>query len=204
MLAALALLQVEGAAPAAALPDDPGLARRLLEEPPSPAETLPLFRVALAFGYSSPLYDPDLNEGVGGGLVLALGRRLAAELRMSGAYQRYVDPFDNLGLQFYSGDITLGAGYAALAHGDLRLDLFTGVGPAWMTGVYGVTWSLGTLFGGAIEWRIADWVGLRLETSYHLFNLVDLGGAEFFDRRSLRKIGPVDRLDVPLGFVFRI
>jgi len=207
----LALMQVPDTPD---LPDDPGLARLLRRgpaieeeaEPPAPFEPehWPLFRFGMAFGYASPLVDPDVNEGYGGGLDVALGRRLTLELRSSAAYNRYVDPLDNMGVQFISGDITLGPGYAFFVRPRLRMAFFGGVGPAWMSTWLGITWSIGVMGGMGLEWEVNRWFGLRVEARYHLFHLTEIGGEKFYDRRALRTIGPVDRLDIPVGLVFRL
>ena len=208
VVALLALLQVPVDPD---VPDDPALARRLSAEtrlqaaPPRANVPEPrLFRLGLAFGYASPLVDPDLHEGYGGSVDLALGRRLAVELRGTAAYHRYVEPLDNLGVQFISGDITLGLGYPILLRPGVRVDALAGLGPAWMTTWLGINWSLGTVAGLGVEWSLTSWFGIRLEARYHLFHLIELGGAKFYDRRSLREVGPIDRFDLPLGLVFRI
>ena len=206
-----ALLLAPGVARSAA-PDDPALARGLVEpaavrtaaEPPISGAAFPRWRAGLGFGWASPAVDPDLREGFGGSVQLAYGQSLAVELRSSAGYNQYVPPFDNLGVPFASGDITLGPSAALLLRPDGRIDVFAGLGPAWMTSWLGVTWSIGALAGIGGEMLVTPWFGVRLEASYHLFHLAEIGGPKFYDRKSLREVGPIDRLDVTLGPVFRI
>lgn len=195
----------------AATPDDPALAR-VLGQPatigassePAADESFPRWRIGLGFGWASPVVDPDLREGFGGNVHLAFGQRVALELRIGGAYNKYEPPLDNLGVPFASGDITVGPGIPLLLRRQGRIDLFAGVGPAWMVSWLGTTWSIGTVAGIGGELRVNPWFGLRLEAAYHLFHLAEIGGPKFYDRKSLREVGPVDRFELLLGPVFRL
>lgn len=191
-------------------PDDPALARALevpsvtAPAPPAESHVHPPWRISGNFGWASPAVDPDVREGFGGGLQFAFGRTVAAELRASAGYSHYEDPLDNAGIPFASGDITVGVGLPLLLRSEGRIDLFAGFGPAWMNSWLGVTWSLGTVAGLGAELLVAPSFGFRLEAAYHVFHLTEIGGPKFYDRNSLREIGPVDRFDLFAGPVIRL
>ena len=199
--------------------DDPGLDRRLRPRAPpaalaaAPVESAPspppdgIVHVGLAFGLASPLADPRVREGYGGAIALAIGRRLGFESRASFAWQEYEPPLDNLGLAFVAGDVTAGP-YLAIRppRPGQTLSVFTsaGFGPYWMTGLRGVTWSLGVHAGAGIEWRLGRYAGLRLEARYHLFHLKEIAGPTYYDRNSFQTLGAIDRFELPLALAIHL
>lgn len=188
--------------------DDPAIARRLDEARASWQPSYqPWFHFSLGAGYASPLADPDLHEGWGAAIGLAVGQRWGGELRGSFSWQHYVDELDFLGLDFITGDITPGIFYHLTRPSPdqvLAVRLSGGFGPYWMAGIGGITWSLGVRAGIGLEWRIARALGLRLDANYHVFHLTEIGGATFYDRRSLGKVGAIDRFELPLSLVVHL
>lgn len=183
----------------------PALAAAVSPEP-LPADA-PLLHLSIGAGYASPVEDPDLREGWGAALWLGAGRSAGGELRASFSWHHYVDELDPLGVDFIDGDITPGAFWAFvpdLPGREMTAWVSAGFGPYWMTGLNGVTWSLGVRGGGGVEWRASRHVGVRVEAQYHLFHVAEIGGETYYDRRSLQKVGTVDRFELPVSLAFHL
>jgi len=197
-------------------PEEPGLRLELGPEgvvarsaAVAPAANLSRFRIELGFGLSSLLVDPDVSEGMGGGLTLSYGlhRRLGVELSVffgSNGYEGKLGSFD---VAFLAGNISLGPtfqltrpGSRWLATLDLALGSYLVIGRP----IQEDSWSFGVGFGMTLGLKLTRWFGIGIKPRYHLFNLAHLGGGELKDLKALTKVGVIDRFELPgyLAFYF--
>jgi len=174
--------------------------------PVSAAETV---AVAFDFGWISPVADPNVSEGYGGGASLFVriakwfGARLSLDLAQHSLegdlalISRY--PFTN-------GDIVFGPVFEVTRQtSPVALRLFFETGAYWASYVIqGPTWSWGIDFGSTFVWRITDYFGLQAELRYHIYNLSALEDQVMLCPRTFQPLGPLDRLDLTFGIVMAI
>ena len=179
--------------------DEPGLSYRL---PSSPS--LAQVRLELAFGYASLLEDPDIEEGYGGGIFVAWGihQRLGVEASVFVSNTPFGRELGEIGSTFAVGNINLGPMVQLTRPGQrfsVTAELTMG---AYMVVplVQETVWSLG--FGGGLTFslKLTRWLGVGLKWRYHLFNIARLSGPELRDLKAFRKVGVVDRMELP-GYV---
>jgi hypothetical protein len=184
-------------------PDEPGLSGSVTLPPPASAREV---RIALGFGYSTLLVDPDVGEGYGGGVYLAYDfwKRLGVELSVFAAHNPYVGQLGAIGTAFVGGNITLGPslrltrpGSRFLVHADLAIGSYLIV-----PGLQENIWTLGLAGGLTVGLRLTSWLGLSLKPRYHLFNLANIAGPELRDLKALMKVGVIDRMEIPLCLSF--
>jgi hypothetical protein len=210
ILAMLSVLAVTLPAVAHAGADEPGAAAAL-EEPgneirtvPGPVEKAPAFRLELAFGWASLVKDPDLGQGMGGGLFLAWGlnHRLGVELSVFVSANPYQGALSTYG-QFLAGNITVGPIIQLTRPGSrfmATIDL--GMGAYYIPLLLQESvWTFGISAGLTLGYRFARWFGIGIKARYHLFHLA---GGEFRDLKSFQKVGVVDRFEMPgyMAFYF--
>lgn len=186
-------------------PDEPGLSGSVTLA--APASTSPReVRVALGFGYSTLLVDPDVGEGYGGGIYLAYDfwSRLGVELSVFAARNPYVGQLGAIGTDFIGGNITLGPslrltrpGSRLFVHVDLAIGTYLIV-----PGLQENIWTLGLAGGLTVGLRLTSWLGLSLKPRYHLFNLATIAGPELRDLKALMEVGVIDRMEIPLCLSF--
>jgi hypothetical protein len=196
--------------------DEPGLVE-VLDEPGPSFDTsrptiadprLPAFRLELAFGYSSLVVDPDLKDGIGGGIFIGYGlhRRIGVELSTYFAKNDYNDLLGNIGATFLAGNLSLGPIFQLTTPGHpFSLTAELGLGGYYIIPVFQQTvWTFGLSGGVTLAYRFTSWAGVGLKCRYHLFNLATISGPELKDLKSFMKVGVVDRLEIPgyLAFYF--
>lgn len=176
---------------------------------PDLVDRAPAFRLELAAGWSSLLIDPDVGEGYGGGFFAAWGihRRLGVELSVFFSSNPFEGALGKVGYRFLAGNVTMGPiiqltrpGSRFMVTVDLALGAYLIV-PVLQDS----RWTLGFSGGLTIGYRIARWFGLGLKWRYHLFNVARLAGPEdYYDVKSLQKVGVIDRMELPgyLAFYF--
>jgi hypothetical protein len=218
-LAVLALLAVFGAQVvfAAEPVDEPGSRSRAdepggtVERQPSirsvpAASNIPAFRLELGFGLSSLVVDPEMEQGIGGGLYLAYGlhRRVGVEVTGFFGRNKYGGTLGTYGASFLAGDIALGPIFQLTRPGS-RFSVTADLG----LGAYVVVpflqesvWSLGLSGGVTLGLRLTRWFGVGLKVRYHLFNLARIAGPELKDMKALMKVGVIDRLEIPAYAAF--
>lgn len=165
-------------------------------------------RTEVAFGWSSLVVDPDIDEGYGGGLFITAGfhRRVGLELSVYFAENPFNGKLGEPGSTFLSGNISFGPVVRLLdPAGRLQITLEAGMGfylippppilqdPAWTLGIYG---------GGDLSFRIFSWLGVGFKLRYQLFNLTTVSGSDLRDIKSFQTMGVVDRLDLPVYLSF--
>lgn len=212
-LLALSLLLAALPAQAEGL-DEPGLAG-VLDEPgvttlhAAPAavvEDVPSIRIELAFGLSSLLVDPDINQGIGGGIYLAYGLHswIGVEATVFASHNTYKGGLGDVGSAFSGGNISLGPIFQLTRPGarfSATIDLGIGfyhIVPTVQEGI----WTLGFSAGVTLGLRLTSWFGIGIKPRYHLHNVASVSGPELLDLKSLRKVGVVDRLEVPAYVAF--
>jgi hypothetical protein len=174
---------------------------------PSP-EDLPAFRLELGFGYASLLVDPDVQEGLGGGMYLAYGlhKRFGVELTAFFSKNAFEDLLGSIGTSFLAGNITLGPIFQVTPPGSrVSVTLDLGMGTYLVVPIFQESvWTLGFSGGATFALHVTDWFGVGLKCRYHLFNLATISGPELFDLKAFMKIGVIDRLEIPgyLAFYF--
>ena len=218
-LAILLLLELAGPAAARAADplDEPG-ARSVTDEPGTTlvvpvdfrslptASKVPAFRLEFGFGLSSLVVDPDMDQGMGGGLYLAYGlhRRVGVELTAFFGRNKYNGTLGSYGASFLAGDVTLGPVFQLTRPGS-RFSVTADLG----LGAYVVVpflqdseWSLGISGGLTLGLRVTRWFGIGVKGRYHLFNLARIAGPELRDMKALMKVGVIDRLEIPFYVAF--
>lgn len=208
------LLLLAGPAAAQVGSDEPG-AEALLDEPgltvrdvPSArvSSKLPMFRLELAFGYSTLLVDPDIGQGYGGGLFFAWGlhRRFGAEASIFLTNNPFTGPLAKIGNSFLAGNIDLG-GLVQLTRPGSRFSLTVDAGFGFYLIVPVLeanSWTFGLYTGLTFAIHITRWFGIGVKCRYHLFNLATVSGPEYMDLKSFTKVGVVDRLEIPAYLAF--
>jgi hypothetical protein len=163
--------------------------------------------LSLGFGYVSPLADPAVSEGYGGGASLFVrfvdwfGGRFSVDV----THSDMEGDLSALPFPYLSGDFTFGP--VAELTGErspvaVRLSFETGA--YWSAYAIGTVWTWGLNFGSAVLWRMVDFLGLQLETRYHLYNLAALGEDEVLCPQTLQPSPVLDRFDLVLSFVVAI
>jgi hypothetical protein len=175
----------------------------------APARAAERETVSLAFGFGwvSPLADPDIAEGYGGGTTLFvrlhewLGFRLSVDLAkhaLEGALADIPYPYAN-------GDVVFGPVFELTPRDSaFAVRLFGETGPYWSSYVFGLVWTWGLDLGATFLWRITDYLGVQAELRYHLYNLTSLEDDELLSPRSLQVLGPLDRFDMVFSIVMGI
>lgn len=163
-------------------------------------------RLELGFGYSSLLEDPDIAEGMGGGIYLSYEfvNRLGAELSLFLSHNPYEDSLGELGTSFLAGNVTLGP-VVRLTPMSSRVGLWldTAMGAYLIVPFFQDNiWTLGVSGGLTFSLKITRWLGLSLKWRYHLFNLKRISGPEMRDLKALMEVGVIDRMEIPLCLSF--
>ncbi len=162
------------------------------------------FRLGLGFGYVSPLADPAVAEGLGGG-VEAWARvvgRLGARLSIDIARNALEGDLSGVPWPYTGGDVTFGPTLEFTSPGSSLAWLASvETGPYWTAYVLGLSWTWGVNFGTALVWRFSRPLGLQIRTNYHLYNLAPLDGDAIRCPRTMLPAGTLDRLDVILSLV---
>ena len=162
----------------------------------------PAFRVALAFGLSSLVVDPDINQGIGGGLYVAYGLQtwIGVEATVFVSHNTYNGRLGEANAAFSGGNISLGPIFQLTRPGarfSMTLDLGVGfyhVAPTIQAGI----WTLGVSGGLTLGIQLTRWLGIGIKPRYHLHNLATVSGPDLMDLKSLRGVGVIDRLEVPV------
>jgi hypothetical protein len=183
--------------------DEPGIT---ITDIPEPANDAPAFRVELAFGLSSLVVDPDINQGIGGGIYVAYGLQswIGVEATVFASHNTYKGQLGDASAAFSGGNISLGPIFQLTKPGarfSVTIDTALGfyhVVPTVQEGI----WTLGISLGATIGVRLTSWFGIGIKPRYHLHNLANVSGPELLDLKSLRRVGVVDRLEVPAYAAF--
>jgi hypothetical protein len=190
--------------------EEPGTGEPILlrSRPDLLVEKGPSFRLELAFGWASLLVDPDVGQGMGGGLYFAMGlnHRLGLELSVFLSSNPYLGEIANISSYTYSflaGNITLGPIVQLTRPGSrFMITLDFGLGAYVIPQILqDMVWTFGLSGGFTFGYRLAHWFGFGIKPRYHIFHL---GGPEFRDPIAFRKVGVVDRFEMPgyLAFYF--
>jgi hypothetical protein len=202
----VAQAQVSDEPGAVALLDEPSLTLREAVAPPRLSPKLPMFRLELAFGYSTLLVDPDIGQGYGGGLFFGWGlhRRLGAEISIYFTTNPFTGQLANIGNSFLAGNIDLGAIIQLTRPGSrFSLTADTGLGFYLIVPVLEAnTWTFGLYAGLTFAVRLTRWMGIGLKCRYHLFNLATVSGPPYRDLKSFTKVGIIDRMEIPAYVAF--
>jgi hypothetical protein len=175
----------------------------------TPGVGLPRFRIELGFGLASLLVDPEVSEGMGGGISLSYGlhRRIGVEASIFFATNGYDGKLGSFDVAFLSGNISLGPtlqltrpGGRWLATLDLAIGSYLVIGRP----IQEDSWSFGIAFGMTLGLKLTRWFGVGIKPRYHLFNLAHLAGGELKDLKALTPVGVIDRFELPgyLAFYF--
>ncbi len=183
--------------------DEPGIT---IADVAEPAGDAPVFRVELAFGLSSLVVDPDINQGIGGGIYVAYGLHswIGVEATVFASHNTYKGQLGDTSAAFSGGNISLGPIVQLTKPGasfNVTLDTALGfyhIAPTVQEGI----WTLGVSIGATIGFRLTSWFGVGIKPRYHLHNLANVSGPELLDLKSLRTVGVVDRLEVPAYVAF--
>jgi hypothetical protein len=198
--------------------DEPGMQQLVEDEPalftsgiakPSFSETTvssPKWRIETAFGYSSLVVDPDVGEGMGGGLFFGyrFQRWLGAELSVFFSHNPYEGELSQIGTSFLAGNINLGPVLQLTPPGSrLSVSIDTSLGAYIVVPiVQQSTWTLGVSAGLSFAVHLTDWMGVGVKCRYHLFNLAHISGPEIRDIKSFMNLGVIDRLEIPAYLAF--
>jgi hypothetical protein len=173
----------------------------------APASAAERASVSLGFGWISPVADPNVSEGYGGGSTLFvrftdwLGGRISFDVThhdFQGALAGIPYPYTN-------GDIVFGPVFEVTGpRSPVAVRLFMETGAYWSSYIIGLAWTWGLDFGSTLLWRITDGIGVQAEMRYHLYNLGSVGDQQLLCPQTLRPLGVVDRLDLVFGFVMAI
>jgi len=186
--------------------EDPGLGSLRLRQTGEPAPSGPPFRLGLEFGLSSLVVDPEVSEGIGGGLNLAWGvhRRLGVELSGFFSKNTYTDSLGSYGASFLAGNVCLGPTVQLTRPGSsFTISADAGLGAYVAYAMYSLregTWSLGLYGGLSLGYKLTRWMGVGIKLRYHLFNLARMAGPDLKDIKALMTVGVIDRLELP-GYV---
>ena len=170
----------------------------------SAAETI---AVAFDFGWISPVADPSVAEGYGGGtsLFVRIASWFGARLSLDVAKHSLEGDLSIIPWPFTNGDILFGPVFEVTRQtSPVALRLFFETGPYWASYVLGLFWSWGIDFGSTFVWRITDYFGLQAELRYHVYNLSALEDEVMLCPVTLQPLGPLDRLDLTFGIVMAI
>lgn len=178
--------------------DEPGVT---ISDIPEATSDAPAFRVELAFGLSSLVVDPDINQGIGGGIYVAYGLHswIGVEATVFASHNTYKGQLGDASAAFSGGNISLGPIFQLTKPGasfNITIDTALGfyhVVPTVQEGI----WTLGISIGATIGLRLTRWFGIGIKPRYHLHNLANVSGPELLDLKSLRRVGVVDRLEIP-------
>lgn len=164
------------------------------------------FRLELDFGWTSLMEDPDVDQGFGGGLLLAYGLkwRFGAEASAFVSLNSYKESLGDVGAFFFAGNLNFG-GFMQLLP-PMRRYMWTldvGWGPylivspiqpnIWVAGIY-----MGTSFG----YRVTRWFGVGVRVRYHLFNLATMSGPDLIDVKAFKRLSVIDRFEMPFYAAF--
>ncbi len=185
-------------------PDEPGIAKHF----DAGSDDFPSMRrrFELGFGYSSLLVDPDVAEGIGGGLFFSweFYRRIGAELTVFVSKNPYEGTLGDIGANFILGNITLGPSLRLSPPNDFfaaYLDLGLGT-YVIVPYLLETTWTLGMSGGVSLLLKVTRWFGISIKLRYHLFNLATIAGPDLRDLKALMKVGVADRFEIPLCLAF--
>lgn len=180
----------------------------VLRAPAGPLEKPVAFRLELGFGWSSLVVDPQVGQGMGGGLYLAWGlnHRFGVELTVffsTNPYDGKLASLGSYGYAFMAGNITLGPIVQLTRPGSRFMVTFDlGLGAYVIPQVLqDMVWTFGISGGFTVGYRLARWFGFGIKLRYHLFHL---GGPDFRDPNAFQNVGVVDRFEMPgyLAFYF--
>ena len=163
--------------------------------------------LAFGFGWVSPLADPDIAEGYGGGTTLFvrlhewLGVRLSVDL----AQHALEGSLANIPYPYANGDVVFGPVFELTPRDSaFAVRLFAETGAYWSSYVLGLFWTWGLDFGSTFLWRITDYLGVQAELRYHLYNLTSLQDEALLSPQPVQVIGALDRFDMFFSVVMGI
>lgn len=189
--------------------DAPGFSLAFCDQPTIRAQnnsSFPSLRVELAFGLSSMVVDPDLQQGIGGGLYLGfnLNRWLGIEASIFGSYNQYKGDLGSAGPGFSGFNITIGPSFLLTPPKyPLFFSIDLGAGAYYILPfIQESVWEVGFSAGLTLGFRFNQHFGVGIKPRYHIHNIKTLAGPELFDPKSFKQIGVVDRLEVPFYVAF--
>ncbi|MBI5489924.1 MAG: hypothetical protein HY905_21490 [Deltaproteobacteria bacterium] len=171
---------------------------------PAPAAARERVSLSFGFGWVSPLADPDLAEGFGGGstLFVRLHEWFGARLSIDVAQHDFEGALSNIPYPYTNGDVAFGPVFEVTPRDSpFAVRLFAETGAYWSSYVLGLIWTWGLDFGSTFLWRITDYLGAQAEWRYHLYNLTSLEDQELLCPTTLRPLGVLDRMDLVFSVV---
>jgi len=174
---------------------------------PEPAHAAETVSLAFGFGWISPLADPDISEGYGGGaaLFVRIAKWFGARLSLDVAHHDLEGDLAEIPYPYTNGDILFGPVFEVTRlESPVALRFFFETGPYWSSYVLGLVWTWGLDFGSTFVWRITDYLGLQAELRYHLYNLSSLEDQEMLCPQTLQPLGVLDRMDLLFSLVVAI
>ncbi|MBI5502178.1 MAG: hypothetical protein HY907_18180 [Deltaproteobacteria bacterium] len=171
---------------------------------PPPAAARENVSLSFGFGWVSPLADPDIAEGYGGGstLFVRVHEWFGARLSVDVAQHDFEGALSNVPYPYTNGDIAFGPVFEVTPRDSaVAVRLFAETGAYWSSYVLGLIWTWGLDFGSTFLWRITDYLGAQAELRYHLYNLTSLEDEELLCPRTLRPLGVLDRMDLVFSVV---
>jgi hypothetical protein len=178
-----------------------------LQAVPAPAAARERVSVSFGFGWVSPVADPDVSEGYGGGstLYVRIAKWFGARLSLDVAHHELAGDLGAIPYPYTNGDIVFGPTFELTpADSPVAVRLFTETGAYWSSYFIGLVWTWGIDFGGTLLWRITDYIGVQTELRYHLYNLTSLESEEMLCPRTLQPLGVLDRFDWLFSVVMAI
>ena len=166
----------------------------------------PTISVGIAGGLSSLVVDPDVENGVAGGLFVDawFWRHIGVEAAVFAAYNPYVGQLGDIGSSFSGGSISLGPMVRWLS-ASASWELSAGFAPGFFyvaPAIQQSSWNFGFTFTAGLCYRPTQWLGFGVKLRYSLFNLAQIEGPELVDLKSFHNIGIVDRLEFPAYVAF--
>ena len=177
----------------------------VLAAAPAHASERETVSLSFGFGWISPLADPDIAEGYGGGATFFVrfhewfGARLSVDL----AQNSLEGSLSNIPYPYTNGDVVFGPVFELTPRDSaFAVRLFTETGAYWSAYGFGLVWTWGLDFGSTFLWRITDYLGVQAELRYHLYNLTSLEDEEeLLSITSFQPLGTVDRFDMLFSVV---